>query len=102
MKTNARLLVSILKTEVSILPAISAKKYFPIVGIKNKGHNLYADKYHLLFDRPSVENSKLTIGIPRALGMYRKLSVLACSFSACGIRSGAFRRFYHEIVRKRT
>lgn len=53
---------------------------------KAKGHNLYADKYHLLFDRPSVENSKLTIGIPRALGMYENYPFWHALFSACGIR----------------
>ncbi|MCL2290204.1 MAG: acyl-CoA dehydratase activase-related protein [Bacteroidetes bacterium] len=48
-----------------------------------KGRNIYAEKYKLLFDRPSISAS-VKIGIPRALGMYENYPFWHQLFSECG------------------
>lgn len=48
------------------------------------GTDLYPMKYKLLFDRKSIENGSLKIGIPRALGMYEDYPFWHSLLSACG------------------
>lgn len=51
-----------------------------------KGANIHAEKYNLLFDRPAVENPILRLGIPRALGIYENFPFWHTLFSSCGIK----------------
>lgn len=48
------------------------------------GTDIYPKKYHLLFDRKGVENGSMTIGIPRALGMYEDYPFWHSLLTACG------------------
>lgn len=63
------------------------EKIFSNSGEKQvKGANQHAEKYALLFDRETVENPKITLGIPRALGTYENYPFWHALFSACGIK----------------
>ena len=50
----------------------------------NRGRNIYAEKYKLLFDRKSIA-APIKIGIPRALGMYENYPFWHQLFTACGL-----------------
>ena len=53
----------------------------------SKGENAYIEKYRLLFDRKdTVAEPRLTIGIPRALGIYEDYPFWFTLFEKCGIR----------------
>ena len=54
-----------------------------------RGTNLFAEKYKMLFNPARVKNpeSGLTIGIPRALGMYEDYPFWQVLFAHCGIRT---------------
>jgi len=54
-------------------------------GQQQKGINLYAEKYDLLFDRqqPATKDA-ITIGIPRALGLYENFPFWHTLLTACG------------------
>ena len=51
------------------------------------GINMYAEKLHMLFDRPTpnVAKGTLNIGIPRALNQFEEYPFWHTLFSACGI-----------------
>lgn len=51
-----------------------------------KGINMHEEKYELLFDRPVLEKSKITLGIPRTLGMYENFPFWHELLTQCGIR----------------
>ncbi len=62
------------------------EKIFTNTGQKvDKGQNIYAEKYKLLFDRQPLQNAKLKIGIPRALGIYENYPFWHTFFSNCNI-----------------
>ncbi len=48
------------------------------------GTDIYPRKYHLLYDRKPVADGTLTIGIPRALGMYEDYPFWHSLLSSCG------------------
>jgi predicted CoA-substrate-specific enzyme activase len=48
------------------------------------GANIYTEKHKLLFDRKSEPDAKLTIGIPRALGIYENYPFWHTLFTECG------------------
>lgn len=50
-----------------------------------QGENFYAEKYQLLFNRPSLKQASLQLGIPRALGMYENYPFWHALFVQCGI-----------------
>jgi len=52
-------------------------------GGRQKGSNIYADKYKLLFERASL-SAPVKIGIPRALGMYENYPFWHQLFTECG------------------
>ncbi|NLI71467.1 MAG: 2-hydroxyglutaryl-CoA dehydratase [Bacteroidales bacterium] len=63
------------------------EKIFSNSGDKHqKGINQHAEKYALLFDRPSVKAPLMTLGMPRALGAYENYPFWHALFSACNIR----------------
>lgn len=70
-----------------------------------RGTNLFAEKYHLLFDRPQPvsEHYTATIGIPRGLGIYENYPFWHTLFSCCGFRVVLSRpssnRLYEKGVR---
>lgn len=50
------------------------------------GKNVYSEKYDLLFDRNGkINEDNLTIGIPRALGIYENYPFWHALFTGCGI-----------------
>lgn len=51
-----------------------------------KGANLHTEKYDLLFNRPVLEKGKITLGIPRTLGMYENYPFWHSLLTRCGIR----------------
>ncbi len=53
-----------------------------------KGVNMFEEKYRLLWSQPAeqVPSSRLTIGIPRGLGMYEDFPFWRTFFNCCGIR----------------
>ena len=51
-----------------------------------KGVNLHTEKYDLLFNRPVFEEGKITLGIPRTLGMYENYPFWHSLLTECGIR----------------
>ncbi len=51
-----------------------------------KGVNAFDYKYQLLFNRAENKNAQLTLGIPRALGIYENYPFWHALFSACGIK----------------
>ena len=51
-----------------------------------KGTNQHVEKYELLYDRPALETAKITLGIPRALGMYENYPFWHSLFTSCGIK----------------
>ena len=55
---------------------------------KARGVNMFAEKYALLFRRKGVptEQARMTIGIPRALGIYENYPFWHTLFTRCGIR----------------
>ena len=54
---------------------------------KTKGVNLFQEKYRLLFNRQGVKaDAAMTIGIPRALGMYENYPFWHTLFTHCGIK----------------
>ena len=55
-------------------------------GKEHKGINQHAEKYALLFDRPNVNAPVMTLGIPRALGVYENFPFWHALFSSCGIQ----------------
>lgn len=62
------------------------EKIFSNLGEKTKkGINIYQEKYDLLFDRKSNNESKIRLGIPRALGIYENYPFWYTLFSACGV-----------------
>ena len=62
------------------------EKIFSNAGEKTtKGVNIYTEKYDLLFNRPFLGESKLRIGIPRALGIYENYPFWHALFTTCGI-----------------
>ena len=56
--------------------------------VRRKGTNQHHERLKALFQRPVVpkEKAKLTIGIPRALGMYELYPFWSTLFSECGFR----------------
>lgn len=56
---------------------------------RNKGANLYTDKYAMLFDREPLadETGGPVIGLPRCLNMYEDYPFWHTLFKACGIRT---------------
>lgn len=62
------------------------EKVFHNTGKKvEKGINLYEWKYETLFNRPVVQNGKLRLGIPRALGIYENYPFWHKLFTECDI-----------------
>ncbi len=55
---------------------------------KTRGINMFAEKYAMLFRRKGVppEQARMTIGIPRALGIYENYPFWHTLFTNCGIR----------------
>ena len=55
---------------------------------REAGVNLMKEKYHLLFDRASVplQQARLTVGIPRGLGIYEDYPFWHTLFTCCNIR----------------
>lgn len=53
---------------------------------KYEGENIFAIKNRLLFNRKGVSKSNITIGIPRALGMYEEYPFWHTLFTECGIK----------------
>lgn len=51
-----------------------------------EGFNIFEYKNRLLFDRESCKEGNITIGIPRALGMYEEYPFWHTVFTECGIR----------------
>ena len=51
-----------------------------------KGVNTYDEKIGLLFERPSLDEGKLTIGIPRCLNMYEDYPFWHTLFTSAGMR----------------
>lgn len=51
-----------------------------------QGSNAYAEKLHLLFDRPERRDGRMTIGIPRCLNMYEEYPFWHTLLYNCGIR----------------
>ncbi|MGN0034040.1 MAG: acyl-CoA dehydratase activase-related protein [Candidatus Limimorpha sp.] len=51
-----------------------------------EGFNIFEYKNHLLFNRKSCTNGILSIGIPRALGMYEEYPFWHTLFTECGIK----------------
>ncbi len=52
-----------------------------------KGTNMHTEKYELLFDRPTVEDdTTITLGIPRILGIYENYPFWHRLFTDCGIK----------------
>lgn len=63
------------------------EKVFTNRGAESRtGENIYPKKYEMLFDRPSAESGRLTIGIPRMLGMYEDYPFWHALFTECGFR----------------
>ncbi len=57
---------------------------------RQKGKNIYSEKYNLIFDRKikTQENqNNLTIGIPRALNTYENYPFWHALFESCGIKT---------------
>ncbi|MBS7377132.1 MAG: 2-hydroxyacyl-CoA dehydratase [Paludibacteraceae bacterium] len=50
------------------------------------GENIFAIKNRLLFNRKSITDSAVSIGIPRALGMYEEYPFWHTLFTECGIK----------------
>lgn len=65
------------------------KVYSSFHEAKQKGENLFAEKYKLLFaPKPQVKREyTLTIGIPRALGIYENYPFWRTLFDECGIKT---------------
>lgn len=53
---------------------------------KYEGENIFVIKNRLLFNRKGVAKSNITIGIPRALGMYEEYPFWHTLFTECGIK----------------
>lgn len=51
-----------------------------------QGRNAYAEKLHLLFDRPERHDAALTVGIPRCLNIYEEYPFWHTLLYNCGIR----------------
>ena len=51
-----------------------------------QGRNAYAEKLHLLFDRPECRDGRLTVGIPRCLNLYEEYPFWHTLLYNCGIR----------------
>ncbi len=51
-----------------------------------KGINLHTEKYDLLFNRTVLEKGKITLGLPRTLGMYENYPFWYSLLTGCGIR----------------
>lgn len=64
------------------------EKFFSNTGQRMpKGRNLYEEKNTLLFDRNNdVPNPRMTVGIPRVLGMFENYPFWHTLFTHCGIR----------------
>lgn len=63
------------------------EKYFSNRGDSfSKGVNAYEEKVRLLFDRPSLAEGRLTVGIPRCLNMYEDYPFWHTLFTSSGIR----------------
>lgn len=62
------------------------KVYSNSGGSHQKGTNQHVEKYTLLFDRPDVKAPLITLGIPRALGVYENFPFWHALFSSCNIQ----------------
>ena len=51
-----------------------------------KGANQHTEKYDLLFNRAVLEDGKITLGVPRTLGMYENYPFWHSLLTECGIR----------------
>ena len=51
-----------------------------------KGTNQHTEKYDLLFNRTVLEDGKITLGVPRTLGMYENYPFWHSLLTECGIR----------------
>lgn len=50
------------------------------------GLNIYAEKYHLLYDRPAAASAKRRVGVPRVLNMYEDYPFWHRLFTDCGLQ----------------
>lgn len=72
--------------------------------VKRKGINLFLEKYNLLFNRKGLKDTgSITIGIPRALGMYENYPFWHTLFTECGfnvmLSAPSGNRLYENAIR---